>query len=206
MTLAPEGRVLVGVLLAVAVLASFVGGAAAWAAWLVLLFVAQFFREPTRHITAAKNEIVSPADGRVVFVGPSKSPDGDETLKISVFMNVFNVHANRAPAAGAVLESQRIKGSFFNAALDKASAQNERHLITIDSIHGKITCVQIAGLLARRVLCYAKTGEQLTVGERYGFIRFGSRADVYLPSHLQPKVALGDSVIAGITRIACPQS
>ena len=201
--IAPEGRVIVGITLVATLLAALLWGASSWPLWVVLVFIAQFFREPQRTIVAAAGDIVSPADGRVIFVGRAPSPaDGATALKISVFMNVFNVHANRSPTAGAVTQSQRFAGSFFNAVLDKASAGNERHLITISSAHGPVACMQIAGLLARRVLCYAQAGDSLATGERYGFIRFGSRADLYLPLHLVPAVALGDKVTAGITRVA----
>lgn len=205
MTIAPEGRWIVGGVFAVCLLMSFVSGAAALPLWLIFVFVLQFFRDPKREVNVAANEIVSPADGRVVFIGRAPSPaDGAEMVKISVFMNVFNVHANRSPVDGQVSQSQRFPGAFFNAALDKASEKNERHMLVIDGVHGKIVCVQVAGLLARRVMCYAGEGDKLRGGERYGFIRFGSRADLYLPLHLRPAVALGDSVVAGITRVAAP--
>lgn len=203
MSIAPEGRMIVGAALLAALVAALVWGVGSWPLWAVLVFVAQFFREPARTIAATADDIVAPADGQVVFVGRAQSPaDGAAALKISIFMNVFNVHVNRSPTAGAVTQSQRFAGSFFNAALDKASARNERHLVVIDSVYGAIACMQIAGLLARRVLCYAKTGDSLTAGERYGFIRFGSRTDLYLPPHLLPAVALGDKVTAGVTRMA----
>lgn len=203
MTIAPEGRAIVAAAALVALAATLFWGAAAWPLWIVAAFAAQFFREPSRQINVGEKEIVSPADGRVIFIGKAEPPGGgEEQIKISVFMNVFNVHANRSPAAGKVLQSRRFPGKFFNAALDKSSAENERHLIEIESAQGNIVCVQIAGLLARRVLCYANTGDMLQGGERYGFIRFGSRADLYLPPHLKPAVALGDKVVAGITRIA----
>ena len=120
-------------------------------------------------------------------------------------MNVFNVHANRAPVSGKVVLSERRGGGFLNAALDKASEENERHLIVIDSELGQITCVQIAGLLARRVLCYANVGDRLEAGQRYGFIRFGSRADLYLPETFHPTVSLGDKVAAGMNCLARKQ-
>ncbi|MGI9306667.1 MAG: phosphatidylserine decarboxylase [Gammaproteobacteria bacterium] len=209
MTVAPEGRAIVGGAFAVALAAAWFAGAASWPfgfAALAAVFTAQFFREPARAVQVADNEIVSPADGRVVFIGRAQSPTGKDAVKVSVFMNVFNVHANRSPAAGRVLQSRRFPGAFFNAALDKSSERNERHMIEIESALGAVACVQIAGLLARRVFCYAKEGDILAGGERYGFIRFGSRADLYLPPHLKPAVALGDSVVGGITRIAAAES
>ncbi|MGU9950711.1 MAG: phosphatidylserine decarboxylase [Gammaproteobacteria bacterium WSBS_2016_MAG_OTU1] len=205
MTIAPEGYYIVGGVLAITISGTLLLGGHSWPLWIIFILIAQFFREPVRNIVANVDDIVSPADGRVVFIGRATSPaNGKESLKISVFMNVFNVHANRSPVAGAVMRSQRFPGSFFNASLDKASEENERHLIEIDGKHGKIACMQIAGLLARRVLCHTNVGDTLSIGQRYGFIRFGSRADVYLPLNISPTVALGDSVVAGITRIAAP--
>lgn len=203
MTVAPEGRTIVGGAFLAALAASWAWGAASFPVWAAAVFAAQFFREPARDIDVADDEIVSPADGRVIFIGKAEPPGGGgEKIKISVFMNVFNVHANRSPAAGKISVSRRFPGKFFNAALDKSSAENERHMIEIETAHGAVVCVQIAGLLARRVFCYAREGGELKGGERYGFIRFGSRADLYLPPHLKPAVALGDSVSAGITRVA----
>ncbi|MDM5146920.1 phosphatidylserine decarboxylase [Candidatus Persebacteraceae bacterium Df01] len=203
MTIAPEGRWIVSGVVALAVACFWIWGWASWPLWLPSIVIIQFFREPARHINADNDAILSPADGHVVFVGKEKSPiDGSPAVKISVFMSVFNVHSNRSPVAGIILQSERFAGSFFNAALDKASHNNERHLIEINSPHGRVVCVQVAGLLARRVLCYLKTGDTVKAGQRYGFIRFGSRADLYLPPHCVPLVALGDSVKAGITCMA----
>ena len=204
MKIAPEGRTIVAGTAAAAAVAAVAWGWSSWPMWLAVAFVVQFFREPQRDIVAAEDDIVSPADGRVVFVGRAQSPGGDESVKISVFMNVFNAHANRSPCAGAVARSERFAGRFFNAELDKSSTNNERHLIEIDGVHGKIACMQVAGFLARRVFCHARVGDQLSVGQRYGFIRFGSRADVYLPPTMIPAVAPGDHVQAGLTRLASP--
>ena len=203
MRIAPEGKYIVIGVMAFTALALFFGWVC-WGAWslpliLPLIFVLQFFRDPQRKIQPpSESDVLSPADGKIVFIGKATSPvTNEEVLKISVFMNVFNVHVNRAPVSGEVIFSERRGGGFFNAALDKASDENERHLITIDSPQGKITCVQIAGLLARRVLCYADVGNHLQAGQRYGFIRFGSRVDLYLPQTCQPTIALGDKVAAG---------
>ena len=177
-----------------------------WAAplWAVTLFVLQFFRDPPRQIPLDPLAVVSPADGRVVAVGPARDPYlKREAVKISVFMNVFNVHSNRAPIAGKVMERWYHKGRFFNAALDKAAEHNERNALWIRSNEGDdVTCVQIAGLVARRILCYAQPGDRLGRGERFGFIRFGSRVDVYLAPDSRLKVALGDRVRAGSDIIA----
>jgi phosphatidylserine decarboxylase len=126
-----------------------------------------------------------------------------DALKISVFMNVFNVHSNRSPVDGVVRKRWYHEGSFVNAALDKASLENERNALHIATASGvDVTCVQIAGLIARRILCYVEPGDELRRGQRYGFIRFGSRVDVYLPATALPKVAVGDTVYATATILA----
>lgn len=206
MTLAREGWEIVAAVAAAAVLGALFGGWWSLPLWVFLLFVLQFFRDPKRVINtsaAARGGVLSAADGRVVWLGAGQSPlDGSARLKISVFMNVFNVHANRAPIAGTVTRSQRFGGSFFNAALDKASEKNERHVLVINAGAHEVTAVQIAGLLARRVLCYAVAENALFAGQRYGFIRFGSRVDLYLPPDSTAKVQLGQRVIAGVSVVA----
>ena len=202
--IAPEGRDIVSIAALAALAASAFFGWGSLPFWLALLFALQFFRDPERAIPEdAEDVALSPADGRVVFVGPSVSPaDDSPSLKISVFMNVFNVHANRIPTDGTVAKSERFPGAFVNAALDKASEKNERHLIALDTPHGPVACVQIAGLIARRISCDAKVGETVSAGTRYGFIRFGSRADLHLPPSAIPLAALGDKVVAGQTPLA----
>jgi phosphatidylserine decarboxylase len=177
---------------------------AAALAWIVFVFVLQFFRDPARVIPQAERVVVAPADGRVVKVEKAHDPWLDrEALKISVFMNVFNVHSNRSPVDGVVMNVWYHAGSFVNAALDKASLENERNAIHLATVRGQdVTCVQIAGLVARRILCYTKAGETLSRGQRYGFIRFGSRVDVYLSPDAIPKVAVGDKVRATETILA----
>ena len=172
--------------------------------WLLLVFVVQFFRDPHREIPQASGVVLSPADGRVVLVGKARDPYLDrEALKISVFMNVFNVHSNRSPLDAQVAQAWYNAGSFLNAALDKASTENERAALHLRTDAGAdVTCVQVAGLVARRILCYPKQGDRLARGERYGFIRFGSRVDVYLPTSANPQVSVGDTVTAGISVIA----
>ena len=137
-------------------------------------------------------------------VGRARDPySGRDALLVSVFMNVFNVHSNRSPVDGEVVEVRYFPGRFLNAALDKASLENERNAVLIRTAAGdEVTCVQIAGLIARRILCYAKPGDRLARGERYGFIRFGSRVDVYLPTTARPRVAVGDKVHATETILA----
>jgi phosphatidylserine decarboxylase len=172
--------------------------------WIVALFVLQFFRDPAREVPGDAKTVVSPADGRIVVVEKTHDPYLDrEAIKVSVFMNVFNVHSNRAPVDGEVKQIWYNAGSFVNAALDKASTENERNALWIHADAGAdVTCVQVAGLIARRILCYAKTGDKLARGQRYGFIRFGSRVDVYLPVNARVRVALGDKVYASSTILA----
>ena len=172
--------------------------------WLVAVFVIQFFRDPARTPPVGDGLITSPADGRIVVVGKATDPiTGQESLKISVFMNVFNVHSNRAPIQGRVLDVQYFPGTFFNAAIDKASEQNERSAMVIEDPQGRrLTCIQIAGLIARRILCYVKPSDSLLRGARYGFIRFGSRVDIYCPAGTQALVSVGDKVYAHSTALA----
>ena len=173
-------------------------------AWIVVVFIAQFFRDPARRVPREPNAVLSPADGKVVSVGKAHDPYLDrDALKISVFMNVFNVHSNRSPVDGAVANRWYHAGSFVNAALDKASLENERNALHLRTPTGRdVTCVQIAGLIARRILCYVKPGDALARGQRYGFIRFGSRVDLYLPLDARPNVAIGDAVYATETVLA----
>jgi phosphatidylserine decarboxylase len=173
-------------------------------AWVLFVFVLQFFRDPPRPIPVQKNVVVSPADGRIVAVERVFDPYAQrEALKISVFMNVFNVHSNRIPITGEVKSVDYFPGLFVNADLNKASLQNERNAIVIHTESGDIvTSVQVAGLIARRILCYVKPNENVEKGQRYGFIRFGSRVDVYLPCDVMPKVALGDKVSASSSILA----
>lgn len=183
----------------------YVGKWQAFPIWIWCLFVLQFFRDPPR--TPASSEakaVLSPADGRIVVVEQGTDPFRNvPALKISVFMNVFNAHSQRSPFNGTVEEVRYFPGAFVNAALPKASTENERNAVLMKLDSGEaVTVVQIAGLIARRILCYVKPGQHLSVGERYGFIRFGSRLDVYLPPNSQPAVALGDKVYAGQTVLA----
>ncbi|TAL90769.1 MAG: phosphatidylserine decarboxylase [Candidimonas sp.] len=172
--------------------------------WLITLFVLQFFRDPARVASDGELNVLSPADGRVVSVEEINDPYAQRNaLKISVFMNVFNVHSNRAPVAGEVVSIDYFAGQFFNAALDKASTQNERNATVLRTGHGHVvTCVQVAGLIAKRILCYIKPGDKVYGGQRYGFIRFGSRVDVYLPLGSRPRVSIGDKVHATSTVLA----
>ena len=177
-----------------------------WSAvfWLIVAFMLQFFRDPPRAIPAGPKTVLSPADGRVVVVERTEDPYlKREAIKLSVFMNMFNVHSNRSPVDGEVREAWYHAGRFVNAALPKASLENERSALWIKTADGvDVTCVQVAGLIARRILCYAKAGDRLVRGQRYGFIRFGSRVDVYLPLAAVPKASVGDKVYAAATVLA----
>ena len=166
--------------------------------WALTLFILQFFRDPAREVPPDPQAVLSPADGRIVAIEKARDPYLErDAIKVSVFMNVFNVHSNRAPVDATVKQQWYHAGSFVNAALDKASLENERNALWLRTSAGAdVTCVQIAGLVARRILCYVGEGATLERGQRYGFIRFGSRVDVYLPPDAEVKAALGDKVHA----------
>jgi phosphatidylserine decarboxylase len=168
---------------------------------------AYFFRDPERVTPVDDDLIISPADGKISAIGPVVPPEElglgmDPRTRISVFMNVFSVHINRAPVRGTVTRIAYRPGKFLNADLDKASRENERNGLVIDSPHGELGVVQVAGLVARRILCWTKEGEALTVGDRFGMIRFGSRLDVYLPPDAVVRVSVGQTAIAGETVLA----
>jgi phosphatidylserine decarboxylase len=172
--------------------------------WLWVLFVLQFFRDPARAVPGDRRTVVAPADGRIVAVEKAEDPYlKRSSTKVSVFMNVFNVHSNRSPVDGEVRQAWYDAGRFVNAALDKASVENERNALWLRADAGQdVTCVQIAGLIARRILCYVKAGDRLKRGDRFGFIRFGSRVDLYLPLEARVRVELGQKVSAGSTVVA----
>jgi phosphatidylserine decarboxylase len=202
--LAREGWPYIGASLAAAVLATVFAGVWSLPLWLVAVFVIQFFRDPPRAVPAQANAVLAPADGRIVKVERVRDPYLErDALLISVFMNVFNVHSNRAPVDGTVERVEYSPGKFVNADLDKASTENERNAVVLRLANGeRIAVVQVAGLIARRILCYVKAGDALARGQRYGFIRFGSRVDLYLPLTARPKVAVGDKVAATTTIVA----
>ncbi|MBU9128023.1 phosphatidylserine decarboxylase [Burkholderia multivorans] len=203
--IAREGWPFIAIAAIIALLIHAVGGFGfAWPFWLLLVFVVQFFRDPQRPIPAQPNAVLCPADGRIVAVETAHDPYANrEALKISVFMNVFNVHSQRSPVDGAITKVEYFPGAFLNAAIDKASTENERNAVVIQTASGKtVTSVQIAGLIARRILCYVRAGEPLSRGQRYGFIRFGSRVDVYLPLGSRAKVSIGEKVYASSTILA----
>ncbi len=185
----------------------FIGFGVSIPLWIITLFVVQFFRDPAREVPELENGVLSPADGRIVKVERCMDPyAGREALLISVFMNVFNVHSNRSSVNGTIRDVKYFPGLFVNADLDKASSENERNAVVIDTVIAgqaqTVTLVQVAGLIARRILCYVHAGETLHKGQRYGFIRFGSRVDVYLPLSATPLVAPGDKVSATSTVLA----
>ena len=179
-----------------------------WIGVILTAWCAYFFRDPDRVTPARSGLLISPADGRVSAIEPASPPaelemDERPRTRVSIFMNVFNVHVNRAPADGTVTKVAYHKGKFFNAELDKASEHNERMSLHLQTDEGPdIAVVQIAGLIARRILCYLSGGETVRAGERFGLIRFGSRVDVYLPHDVAPLVSIGQLAIAGETVIA----
>lgn len=202
--IAREGWPFLGISFVISVLVTVKWGLWSLPLWIITIFILQFFRDPARTVPDNANAVLSPADGRIVVV--EKTEDvygGRQALKISVFMNVFNVHSNRAPVNGEVEKVTYFPGRFVNADLDKASTENERNALIIRADNGEmVTCVQVAGLVARRILCYVEKGALLQFGQRFGFIRFGSRVDVYLPVTAKPKVAVGDKVYATETILA----
>ena len=173
-------------------------------ALLLTIFCAQFFRDPARPLPDDPRAVVSPVDGRVCKVQLAEDPlTGEKAQMISIFMNVFNVHSQKAPVAGKVEEIRYTPGLFLNADLDKASTDNERNAVRVTTPEGhNVTFIQVAGLVARRILCYANVGDTLERGQRYGFIRFGSRVDVYLPVNAKICVTIGDKVTGVMTTIA----
>ncbi|WP_310620201.1 phosphatidylserine decarboxylase [Flexibacterium corallicola] len=178
-----------------------------WIGAALTIWVCYFFRDPPRVTPVKKGLVVSPADGTVCLMGPAVPPKeldmGEEPLmRVCVFMNVFNCHVNRAPIAGRITRVAYKAGKFFNAELDKASEDNERNGIIIENDEHRVGVVQIAGLVARRIVCFVKEGETISAGDRFGLIRFGSRLDIYMPAGTQPQVAIGQTMIAGESIIA----
>jgi len=202
-----EGYPFIAIAVAVALIGGWFWQPIFWLALIVAGWCAYFFRDPIR-VTPVDDAIaVSPADGRVSAIVLGVPPDelglGSEARhRISIFMSIFDCHVNRAPLAGRVRDIVYRPGKFVNAALDKASTDNERNALLLDTPHGPVAVVQIAGLVARRILCFAKRGDTLHAGERLGLIRFGSRLDVYLPANVIVTVAEGQTAIAGETVIA----
>ncbi len=203
-----EGWRFVGIFAAVTALLAILWQPLGWLGLVLTVWCYYFFRDPERITPDMADVVVSPADGTVQMIAKVKAPKeldmGDKTFtRISIFMSVFNVHVNRAPASGKITKSVYVPGKFLNATLDKASKDNERQVLSMKTSSGKeIAFVQIAGLVARRILCEAKEGQEYRAGERFGLIRFGSRLDVYLPEGVAPQVCLGQTMIAGETILA----
>ncbi len=202
-----EGYKFIAGFFGASVLLGFIADPLFWIGLVLTAWCAYFFRDPERVTPLDDDLVISPADGRVSSVVRMTPPEelglgSSEMLRISVFMNVFNCHVNRAPVQGRVVRKVYSKGSFLNAELDKASSENERSGLVLETRHGEIGVVQIAGLVARRILCWAEQGEHLDAGERFGLIRFGSRLDVFLPAGARPLVSVGQTAIAGETMLA----
>ena len=203
-----EGWKFVGIFAAITALLAMIWQPLGWIGLVLTVWCFYFFRDPERVTPDKPDLVVSPADGTVQMITKVKAPEelglGDAKFtRVSVFMSVFNVHVNRAPAEGKILKSVYGPGKFLNATLDKASKDNERQILAMKTKGGKTLCfVQIAGLVARRILCEATEGMEYKAGERFGLIRFGSRLDVYLPEGVEPQVCLGQTMVAGETVIA----
>jgi phosphatidylserine decarboxylase len=204
----PEGYRFVGIFAILTLVLFWLWEPLGWVGVGLTVWCYYFFRDPKRSVPLADGLIVSPADGVVSLIGPAVPPAdlgmGPVALtRVSVFMSVFNCHVNRAPVAGRITAVAYRPGTFVNASLDKASEDNERNALAIEMADGrKIAVVQIAGLVARRIVCFVRPGQTMQTGERIGLIRFGSRLDVYLPVGVAPLVALGQTMIAGESVIA----
>ena len=204
----PEGRRFVAIFVVVTVGLFLISGFLGWIGVGLTVWCYYFFRDPKRTVPQREGLLVSPADGVVSLIERAVPPaelgmPDVPLLRVSVFMNVFNCHVNRVPVTGEIAAIAYRPGKFFNASLDKASVDNERNSLRIRMTDGRdLAVVQIAGLVARRIVCFVKVGDTLTTGERFGLIRFGSRLDVYLPEGVEPIVALGQTMIAGESVIA----
>ena len=204
----PEGRKFVAIFAAITLVFFLLWEPLGWIGVGLTVWVYYFFRDPERVVPTEDGIMVSPADGIVSLLEPAVPPSelrlGSKPMtRVSVFMSVFNCHVNRIPAAGRITTVAYHHGKFLNASLDKASEQNERNGITVELRDGRqYGVVQIAGLVARRIMCWSKEGSDMQRGERFGLIRFGSRLDIYLPSGTEPTVQIGQTMIAGETIIA----
>jgi len=203
----PEGYPFIGGFALASLILFWIWTPLGWIGTVLTIWCALFFRDPVRVTPVRDGVVVSPADGRVSMIAqvlpPAELGLGDRPLtRISVFINVFNCHVNRSPVAGRIEKIVYRPGAFINAELDKASEDNERNSLVIGTPQGRIGVVQIAGLVARRIVCFAKEGQAIGAGERFGLIRFGSRLDVYLPDGVKPLVSAGQTAIAGETILA----
>lgn len=203
-----EGRKFVAIFAAIAIILGLIWQPLFWIGAGITVWCYYFFRDPVRLIPQQVGLVISPADGVVSLISdvvpPVELELGEAPLtRVSVFMNVFNCHVNRAPMAGKITQIAYHKGKFVNASLDKASEHNERNGLTIENTEGvRIGVVQIAGLVARRIVCFVKVGDMIGRGHRFGLIRFGSRLDIYLPQGVHPAVCVGQTAVAGETVLA----
>ncbi|MEP2533873.1 phosphatidylserine decarboxylase [Shimia sp.] len=204
----PEGIKFVSIFGVIAALLFLVSTFLGWIGVGLTVWCYYFFRDPERVTPSRPGLIVSPADGVISLIEPAVPPAelgmADEPLtRVSVFMNVFNCHVNRTPIAGEITAVSYRPGKFFNASLDKASSDNERNSLCVRMDNGQdLAVVQIAGLVARRIVCFVEPGAQMQAGQRFGLIRFGSRLDVYLPNGVEPMVSIGQTMVAGETVLA----
>jgi len=204
-----EGWKFIAIFAAVTVILFLIAQPLGWIGVILTLWCAYFFRDPDRVTPIDDDLVIAPADGRICMISQAPLPkeleleDQSPRTRISIFMNVFNVHVNRSPINGEIVGEAYVPGKFVNAELDKASENNERQILLVRDKDGRdFGVVQIAGLVARRILCDVGRGSILKAGERFGLIRFGSRVDVYLPVGVEPKVCVGQLTVAGETVLA----
>jgi phosphatidylserine decarboxylase len=202
-----EGWPFIAVFFVVTLVLGYFSTSLFWIGLILTGWCAYFFRDPQRVTPIDDQLVISPADGEVSAVGPAVPPrelglGNEERLRISVFMNVFSCHVNRSPVRGQITRIEHRPGRFLNAELDKASEENERNGLVIESPNGVVAVVQIAGLVARRIVCWVSASGNIGAGERFGLIRFGSRVDVFLPLNATPKVSVGQTAVAGETVLA----
>ena len=205
----PAGFPFILIFIVVALILSVISDFLGWIGFILTIWCTYFFRDPERVKPDKNNILLSPADGKILFVGKSKSPpnlsdnQSKEMQKISIFMNVFDVHINRIPISGKISWLKYVPGIFLNASLDKSSEDNERMIIKIEYSKNKyVYVVQIAGLIARRIKCDLSENQSVEIGDRFGLIRFGSRVDLYFPNDFDPLVYKGQTSIAGETILA----
>jgi len=203
----PAGYPFIGLFALLAILLFWFAKPLGWVGVLATAWCAYFFRDPARVVPVGDGLVVSPADGRISQVAlalppPELEMGPEQRVRISIFMNVFDVHVNRAPVAGEIRRIVYRPGKFINADLDKASEDNERNSLLLRTSAGPVAVVQIAGVIARRIVCFVREGANVAAGERIGLIRFGSRVDVYLPGGVRPLVCEGQTALAGETVLA----
>ena len=202
-----EGYVFIAIALVATIVLANLWSPFGWLGAIITIWVCYFFRDPIRITPQREGLVISPADGRVSQVASALPPPelnlpAEPMTRISIFMNVFDCHVNRAPVSGRITKMAYTPGLFLNAELDKASEDNERNALAIETPAGTVGIVQIAGLIARRIVPFVKEGDAIAAGERFGLIRFGSRVDVYLPTSVIPLVGEGQTAIAGETVLA----